>query len=264
MKANKLLVGVFISSLMLGMVGCGGGSSSSGEVGTGGGSSSSGSNTTGATDTTGGGKVEPMSFKVTGDISCTKKGSGALELSRLPVSLKEFKELYDKVAVQPQGAAAMYAVALKVYNKYPTSWGRDAFLYTRNDGGRIEGELLDRVGEGLVKGRIGSGKASEKPWIANAYFQGATPANGYTPSKPYVVNVKFAKAKKCELLSRYNQKVWPLQVQTYGGIGKDPNKQNRWHNLAVVKAPSKANIKQYLAYGADAGDMMMEPIRPMP
>ena len=40
-----------------------------------------------------------------------------IKINKLPVSVKEFKEMRNEIAVTPEGGAAMFIIALKLYNK---------------------------------------------------------------------------------------------------------------------------------------------------
>ncbi len=196
-----------------------------------------------ASATEAGADKQTIPYEVTGHInhdSFQRGEKGVLILPKLPTSLEAFKTLYDKVAAEPQGAAGMYVVALKLYRDYP-DWGEQAVDYARVDG--LDGFVLSRM-----KSKLRKQDNYAQPYIADAYFEGATPSNQYTPNKPYTINLLVA--KHYEPLSRLQAKVIPLYVKAYG---KDwNNNPNRNHHIAVIK-PRNANLYRTL----ESNDLFM-------
>lgn len=165
-------------------------------------------------------------------------------LNRLPTDFAAFKKLYDTAAVEPQGAAALFVVALGLYRDNPDE-GERAIAYTLFDKFADNAEKIPPMERSFLKQKLLNTDSYAQPYIPNAYFQGAVPSNGYTPSKPYTVNVVVNAAQSYQPLSRAQAFVIPLKLKTYG---KDwNNNPNRLHHVAVIK-PRNGKTYQILRF----------------
>lgn len=100
-----------------------------------------------------------------------------IEFKKLPESSAEFKALPQTDLTVPENTCALFLCALNLYVKNRRD-GLDALNLLRGprplapiDAQRIRDRLMD------------------KEYLPLAYFEGATPANGYTPNVPYVLDV---------------------------------------------------------------------------
>lgn len=111
------------------------------------------------------------------------------EFDKLPVTLTRFEEAQEQVSTTPQGAAAMFIIALRVRQLYPAE-GLKCLVtsasetgvgkYETSDGETYDGYTvynLDRIDEQLKR----------YPRLPYAYYKGATPENNYEPDKPYII-----------------------------------------------------------------------------
>jgi hypothetical protein len=114
-----------------------------------------------------------------------------VESDNLPYHIQRFKEMQSQIEGTPEGAAAMFLLAMHIYRKYPiegskaliTACGGAAVKNANqasNPTNRFEGfALLDIEYARIVE------QIERYPNLANAYFKGATPANSYTPVQPF-------------------------------------------------------------------------------
>lgn len=97
---------------------------------------------------------------------------------KLPVNLEEMKNCEYATLEKPEYAAALFIVAMKVYpaNK------DEALSMVQFLMGPQELKAYDKQ---ALRDRM----ARKADYIANSFFNGATPENDYTPSEPYTIAV---------------------------------------------------------------------------
>ena len=107
----------------------------------------------------------------------SSSGTKLISFAALPQTVEAFSALPQMALASPFDTAALYVAALCVYPQNPA-------------------EALKMIG--LLKGpqpmspyevQFLSDRMRGKPYLPLSFFQGATPANGYTPSVPYTVAV---------------------------------------------------------------------------
>jgi hypothetical protein len=105
-----------------------------------------------------------------------------MKITRLPANADDFKTMRDEVAVTPEGGAAMFVIALKMYTENPEEgikcliMQKDiADLMQSNNAGSYKGYALNVSEFSLLKSQVG-----KQPYIPNSYFVGAKPENNYT------------------------------------------------------------------------------------
>jgi Domain of unknown function (DUF6935) len=101
-----------------------------------------------------------------------------VEIKGMPTTVEEFVELRDKIANTPEGGAAMFVIAVKMYNENPEI-GEQCLVIaadrSRLQSGTIyKGFSLSKVDMNSIKRQLG-----QYPFAPNSYFKGATPENGY-------------------------------------------------------------------------------------
>ena len=100
-----------------------------------------------------------------------------VRLDAIPGTLAEFQALAQGGPRRPEEVCALFLCALSLYTKDPAA-GVAAMDVLRGPRPMTpyDGQFLrDRL--------------RGKPYLPLAYFAGATPQNGYTPSRPYVLEV---------------------------------------------------------------------------
>lgn len=93
----------------------------------------------------------------------------------IPASVEEFKASPYFDLSNEHNTFAMFIVALKIYSENP-ELGNECIDVLR---GPVPMSSYDKS---FIKDRF-----MGKKYLANAYFEGATPANGYTPSMPLTI-----------------------------------------------------------------------------
>lgn len=121
-----------------------------------------------------------------------------LGISELPKDVNAFLALRNKLATSPEGAIAVFLVALNVYGENK-ELGK-TFLTIAVDARHIK----NSDAPGSYKGKLISEKRTwefnrvlkHSPNTARAYWKGAGPDNGYRPAKPYAVKIYKVKGTK--------------------------------------------------------------------
>ncbi|MCU0444228.1 MAG: hypothetical protein MUE85_04865 [Microscillaceae bacterium] len=138
----------------------------------------------------------PLGEAITAQV-LTENQSGTnvvvIELDRLPYHIQRFKETQAQIDNTPEGAATMFLLAMHIYRQYPIE-GSKALItacggvatkdanQASNATNRFEGRaLLDAEYARIIE------QLQRYPNLANAYFKGATPTNGYIPTQPFKI-----------------------------------------------------------------------------
>lgn len=116
-----------------------------------------------------------------------------VELDNIPYNIQRFQEAQAQVDNTPQGAAAMFLIALHIYEQFPAE-GSKALIAAcggaATKGANMSTDPLNSFeGSALLDveyARIGE-QIDRYPDLANAYFKGASPSNAYTPATPYKI-----------------------------------------------------------------------------
>lgn len=138
---------------------------------------------------------EPVIGEVTGLINETTfeadMSASQVAINRIPHTLAKFLELRNQISHTPQGAAVMMLVAMRIYQQYPVEGMKCLTAASTNplvvpatsNPGAYEGYVMGNVSE-LTR------KLKDYTYLPFVYFQGASPANQYTPTAPpYVVDM---------------------------------------------------------------------------
>ncbi len=105
-----------------------------------------------------------------------------MKLPNLPRNAEEFKTLRDQLAVTPEGGAAMFVAALKLYSSNPEE-GIKCLVMQRDINDLMQtsgansymGYALNNSEFSLLKSQL-----SKQKYLPDSYFTGALPANNYT------------------------------------------------------------------------------------
>lgn len=103
-----------------------------------------------------------------------------IEIEKIPVDIDEFTGLRGELAVTPEGGAAMFALAMLIYNQ-DRDFGLDCFtVILANDGTILKDDPNGYKGYSpgnssmyLIE------RLNNKPWISNSYVFGTSPSNMY-------------------------------------------------------------------------------------
>ena len=98
-----------------------------------------------------------------------------ITFDRLPDTLEEFSALCNDLT-KPENTCALFLLALNLYTK-DKSAGEKAIDMLRGP------RPMTGIDSQFIRDRL-----RDKKYLPLAYFDGATPENGYGPTQPYVLN----------------------------------------------------------------------------
>ena len=173
----------------------------------------------------------PLGDPITATVGVDSTGNTTqyfVELNRLPVHLQRFQEVQQRVASTPQGGAAMFVMALNVYQQYNRE-GVKA-LVTSATGPALKADSGDESYNGfallsqemsLIKVQL-----QDHPELTRAYYKGATPTNDYQPTTPFrmeftnLQDVAGTNRKKLFVITAGAASPRPITVAPEGNIWK--------------------------------------------
>ena len=154
---------------------------------------------------------EPIRVTITGDISHTeyKPGqSGTITFNRFPTTVEEFKQVREQIGGEPHGAVALQIMAFEMYRHNRTIGEECIRLNTVVSGVPSPIRRLNEL--------FGKDLNYVRPYQMAGFLKGATPANGYSPSKPYTVEVNVNPGIKHQESGIFQTNVIYLQVSAPG------------------------------------------------
>ncbi len=106
-----------------------------------------------------------------------------VKIDQLANSVEEFTQIRDRLASSPEGGAAVFILALKIFAENPTL-GEQCLVIAVDRSKLQQGNVY----KGFQIGNLSMSRLKEQvkryPYIANSYFAGATADNGYTFNIP--------------------------------------------------------------------------------
>ncbi len=111
-----------------------------------------------------------------------------VQIPSVPQTIAEFEALQSSFSKTPQGAVSLMVLAIHLYGK-DTTLGNQAIISSILLKNRQKSTKPTAYkGEDLGSGdRYLIGQLDKYKMLANGYFKGAEPANGYSPSSPLTV-----------------------------------------------------------------------------
>ncbi|TGL61879.1 hypothetical protein EHQ58_04530 [Leptospira ognonensis] len=111
-----------------------------------------------------------------------------VQIPSVPQNISEFESLQSSFAKTPEGAVSLIVLAIHLYGK-DTVLGNQALVTSILLKNRQKSSKPTAYkGEDLGNGdRFLVGQLDKYKMLANAYFKGAEPSNGYSPSSPLTV-----------------------------------------------------------------------------
>lgn len=125
------------------------------------------------------------------------KGLKTVSVEALPKSVAEFKTLREKIGKTPEGVVALQVIAIGMYSEYGQSVGEECLDMINTVTGLTD-HARGRLREWYVKGIN-----EPRPYQAAAYMKGATPENGYNPTKPYTMEMNITEVRETEDATLY-------------------------------------------------------------
>ena len=213
-------------------------------IGSGSSSSSSSSGTTSKKRSS-----EPIEVTITGVISHTEYTPGqsaTVTFSRFPQSVAEFKQVREQIGKEPQGAVALQVMAFEMF-RHDRKIGRECIeMNTVNSG--VDAPIR-RLGQ-----LFGNDANYARPYQMAGFLKGATPENGYSPSKPYTVEMSVKEAY--QETGIFQSHVIPLKVNA-------PGRKNGSIAVSVLKThkpDEPSNGTYFIVFGCGDLFFQVEPI----
>ena len=153
----------------------------------------------------------PLEVTISGNISHTTHTpdqSGTVTLTRFPATVNEFKQVREQIGGEPHGAVALQIMAFEMYRRNKKI-GEECIRLN---------SLSNTVTSSLARLNELFGKDANyaRPYQMAAHLKGATPENGYNPTKPYTIEVKVNNGKPYQHSDIYQTEVLYLRVITNG------------------------------------------------
>jgi hypothetical protein len=158
-----------------------------------------------------GAPLSEITVKITGTISHTTHTtgqSGTVEFNRFPATLDEFKAVREKIGTEPHGVVALELMAYEMYRRNKSIGTECITLVNTTTNVNTPISRLNEL--------FGNDANYARPYQIASFLKGATPANGYNPTKPYTVEVKVNDARPYQETSIFQSTVLYLDVQTTG------------------------------------------------
>lgn len=158
------------------------------------------------------GTVHPTVYKPGEEVTLT--------IDRMPASYEEFVTLQEEVAQAPEGAVLMEVLAMEMYNRDP-ELGKKCLALANIE---INVNFMVRRMSDLAVPEEQSGR----PYQPAIFFAGASPMNGYNPTRPYTMLLRVSKVHKYEKSQLLKGYVIYLDVFTEGY-------DTQWRSVEVIK-----------------------------
>ena len=144
----------------------------------------------------------PDNTKVTGtvsgdfDIDNPQPGSMAtVTLSAFPGSQSSFRDLQSQIGGSPVGAAVLPLVGMEVYYQRGSRIGLECIRSSCT-----ESTFTDRLQQRLLDMYKSTDANYFRPYQVAAFLKGATPENGYNPTRPYTFELTYKSKEEAQLL----------------------------------------------------------------
>ena len=122
------------------------------------------------------------------------KATGKVTFTHIPSDYEEFAYVYELLGQTPYGVAAMMPMAMEMYAR-DSKVGEECIklINAQNNVSSVMSILRDKLKD------VGEGDTNRQRYLPAAVLDGATPENGYTPKKPYTINMKASVNKHQEM-----------------------------------------------------------------
>ncbi len=122
--------------------------------------------------------------------AASKAFSEKVSIEKIPTTLEEFQALQAELGTSPEGCIMLQLVAMEMYRR-DRAVGLECL--TLNNTETNLSSMTRRLNE-LYR----ENDSYARPYLVSACFKGATPANGYNPTKPYTIQLRKDPNKKDE------------------------------------------------------------------
>lgn len=145
-------------------------------------------------------------------------GAVRVTLSALPTTRAGFESLRQQLGREPQGAVALELAAYELYRHNP-DLGRECIALNNTESNvnfvvsRLQ-ELLPSAS--AQEGREWKDDYYARPYLVMTFFDGATPANGYTPSQPLTLRIRHSRVQPDQKSEMLHGTVMTYEVYSSG------------------------------------------------
>jgi len=109
-----------------------------------------------------------------------------LQIDTEPQNIEEFLELRSNIAQSPEGGAAMFILALYIYEKDAT-FGKKCITAMIDKSRLSSGDWYKGYGPTSSDKRLLVEQINRYPYLPNSYFEGSTPENEYETGLPFTI-----------------------------------------------------------------------------
>jgi hypothetical protein len=159
----------------------------------------------------GGGNNTPIEVVISGAIShtdYTPGQTGTITFNRFPATVAEFKAVREKIGEEPHGAVALQIMAYEMFRRNKTI-GEECI--------RLNSTTINVMTPlNRLKELFGTDANYARPYQMAAFLKGATPENGYNPTKPYTIEVRVHAGNTYQYSNIYQTDALYLEVLTKG------------------------------------------------
>jgi hypothetical protein len=143
-----------------------------------------------------------------------------LSIEKIPATFEEFQALQAEMGTTPEGCVMLQLVAMEMYRR-DKNLGQQCLALNNTETNLSS--VTRRLNE-LFR----ENDSYARPYIVSAMFKGATPANGYTPDKPYTIRLRKDPTKTDQRSQILKGVVKYIQVYSDGY-------DTPWRNVDVVQ-----------------------------
>jgi len=181
-------------------------------------------------------EVTPQTITIDGDIDHTQWTGGVestITFEKFPKSVAEFESAMEQLGQEPQGAVVLMLMAMELYHN--DAQAGEQCLEMINTETNLPG-VMRQLKEKLQPKDPKDSYA--RPYLVATFLEGATPDNGYNPTRPYKVKVRTHPVNKYEKSDAL--KGYVLELQVYSNGYDTP-----WRGVQVLKAKGDTHYRVF-------------------
>lgn len=168
----------------------------------------------------------PIKVSMTGSINpdtWTPEEEATVSFARIPTTISGFKQIQSQIGDTPQGAVALQLIAFEMYNQN-TKVGEECIKINNTEINLPS--VMRRMPD--IFGKNSLDTQYPRKHLVATYFDGATPENGFNPTKPYTIKVRSSWIHDYERSE--SLKGYVLYLEAYSTGYDSP-----WRGCEVVK-----------------------------
>ena len=165
-----------------------------------------------------------IQYQIEGFIDPQQWNAGAparITITAVPTNEVEWEELQKQIGHTPHGAVLLQLLAFEMYRG---DAGAADHCIELNNTPTNASETKRRMRDLIMR----KGDSYARPYIAAAYFNGANPQNGYTPVRPFSVNMRVSMTRPYQMSQTLRGMVLTLDVWSEGY-------DTPWRTIEVVQ-----------------------------